>query len=127
MGVAINRKYPGWNNVDWHKKRIGAVGLTVFKNQEERELVREWQKGKGLRGGAQYSELSEVQKEKLSKQWIAGHYDGPVPVDRKDVLGQVAKYAKANGTYLVEDTKQFVQDVASLLPKSTPKPAQKTP
>lgn len=126
LGVAVNRKFPGWNSLDWHKKRVATAGVTVFKDAEERQLAREYQKGKGW-GSGQYQELSEAQKEKLSRQWVGGHYDGPVAVDRKNVLGQVAKYARANGTYLAEETRQFEEDVAKLLPATKANAIKRTP
>lgn len=73
------------------------------------------------------STLPEGEREKLSKAWIAGHYVGPKPAEKGDILGQVEAYARRNETYLPEDSRKLEAKLASLLPAVAARPATPGP
>lgn len=120
LAIGMDKKYPGWNDVAWHRRKLNETGYTMLKDEAERKSLRKSNWEPRVRGVS----VPNAQREVLEKTWVAGHYDKPsAGVDRKDVLGLVGAYSRKNAAYLAEETKQFEGDVAKLLPASLKKAA----
>jgi len=100
----------------------------AYNNQNKRERAQE--------DGREYKPeklrtLPEAERKVLARRWAAGQYELPKNAQLKDVLGQVAAYARRNETYLTGDGKKMEEKLRSLLPaeyqkanagKTVPKP-----
>lgn len=125
LDTAGNKMQVGTDNVngphqhaDEHLARIHHGHGTMFENTEAKEVALKYL-GRQARKQLIRDALPDAEREKLSKAWVAGHYDGPAPVEKGDVLGQVEAYARRNETYLPQDSRKLQAKLASLLPAVT--------
>ncbi|KAK2625557.1 hypothetical protein QTJ16_004869 [Diplocarpon rosae] len=121
MAVATDNQNPEFKSGELHVARIRNGVGTLFENAEERRKSRKaW--------GKVYSQsLSQQDQEAMMKQWAAGWYNAPQPVNAPDdVLAQVAAYMTRNETYLPADARKLEGKLRSLLPDSIVKPPPST-
>jgi hypothetical protein len=121
MQVATDNVNGPHRHADEHMARIRRGYGTLFESAEAMAVAKKYVRTKSKK---QISALPESEREKLANVMIAGHYVGPTPAEKGDILGQVEAYARRNETYLPEDSRKLQAKLASLLPAAAaPKPA----
>ena len=125
MQVATDNVNGPHMHADEHIARLTKGHGTLFESAKAKEATEEYLNSKreriADRLGLEYKPLEtpllpESEREKISKAWIAGHYAGPKPAEKGDILGQVEAYTRRNETYLPEDARKLQAKLASLLP-----------
>lgn len=115
---------------DEHLARMNKGSGSFFESPEAKAITQQYlndmRERKKLKP-MEISTLPEAERKKLSEAWIAGHYAGPKPAEKGDILGEVEVYAKLNETYLPEDSKKLQAKLAPLLPAAARKPAAAQP
>jgi len=118
LAIGMDKKYPGFNSVKWHKQKVGAVGYTILKDEAERAAFGD------LNEKVQGSSVGIEQRAAFERDWITGHYTKPNgSVNAKDVMATVGAYSRKNPAFLAEESRQLEADVAKLLPASARKQA----
>jgi hypothetical protein len=135
MQVATNIPGPQYEIGGNHLLRIDHGPGSMFESEEQRAITEAFSQQKGneraKKMGVPYEpslnelgSISEKDKARMLKEWVAGQYVFPKLTEAGDVLGQVEKYARMNETYLPEDTRKLQEKLKSLLPASALKPKQ---
>jgi hypothetical protein len=131
MQVAMDNVNGPHMHADEHIARLSRGHGTLFESTKAKEVMEEYLNEKRERIadqlGLEYKPLETPllpasEREKLSKAWIAGHYAGPKPAEKGDILGQVEAYTRRNETYLPEDSRKLQAKLASLLPAAPAAP-----
>lgn len=116
LAIGMDKKYPGFNSVRWHKQKVGKIGYTVLRDETERGVFGDI--NKKVKG----SSVAAEQRAKLEKSWVAGHYEKPgAAQSAKDAMGMVGAYSRKNPAFLAEESKQLEADILKLLPESLQK------
>jgi hypothetical protein len=124
MQVATDNVNGPHRHADEHLARIRNGHGTLFESAQAKAVTQEYL---GRKAKLQIQTLPKSEREKLSKAWIAGHYAGPPPADKRDILAQAEAYARRNETYLPEDSRKLQAKLASLLPVTAARPATPAP
>jgi hypothetical protein len=137
LEAAMYKVQVGTNNINGERKHseehlanMNKGNGSFFETAEAKVVTQQYlndtREKKGLKP-LEIPILPETERKKLSEAWIAGHYVGPKPAEKGDVLGQVDVYAKLNETYLPEDARKLQAKLATLLPVAAPKTAAARP
>lgn len=113
-----------------HLAKMNKGNGSFFESPEAKAVTQQYLNDTREKQGLKPIEipaLPEAERKKLSAAWIAGHYVGPKPAEKGDLLGQVGVYNKLNETYLPEDSKKLQAKLASFIPATTQKPAAAQP
>ncbi|TQS39381.1 hypothetical protein Golomagni_00098 [Golovinomyces magnicellulatus] len=125
LAVTTDNISPQYRVATQHFMRIERGKGTLFEDLEQRAIIQEWKDNLDRElaevFGFPYErrELGTLPKkiqEDIMKQWVAGNYEGPRSLIKKNPFTYVRNYASRNETWLPEDTKKFEAKFASLLP-----------
>ncbi|KAH8592102.1 hypothetical protein B0O99DRAFT_597448 [Bisporella sp. PMI_857] len=119
----------GYRHANEHRAQIlRGTGVSAFYTSEDAKEARKYLKHRttgGKNKRVDLVQLSEEDKEKLSKAFAAGHYVKPETTPLDDVLGQVKRYTLMNETVLPEQARKLEDKIRSLLPAQYLKGAPK--